>query len=161
MKTSPTQLTAAPVQQRTQSGDQADPQARAARAQTELPANAIWGAATSASQIEGAVTADGRRPLIQPSIRPSIWDTFSRTPGTTWRGESGDRACDHSHRYADDVRLMAGIGSLMDNYEWAEGYRMRFGIVHVDFATQRRTLKSSARWYSKLIKAHREAKDFA
>jgi beta-glucosidase len=51
--------------------------------------------------------------------------------------------------------------SLMDNYEWAEGYRMRFGIVHVDFATQRRTLKSSARWYSKLIKAHREAKDFA
>jgi beta-glucosidase len=47
----------------------------------------------------------------------------------------------------------------MDNYEWAEGYRMRFGIV--DLATQRRTLKSSARWYSKLIKAHHKAKDFA
>jgi beta-glucosidase len=48
--------------------------------------------------------------------------------------------------------------SLMDNYEWAEGYRMRFGIVHVDFATQRRTLKSSAQWYSSLIKAHRDAR---
>ena len=45
--------------------------------------------------------------------------------------------------------------SLLDNYEWAEGYRMRFGIVHVDFATQRRTPKSSARWYANLIAAHR------
>jgi beta-glucosidase len=44
--------------------------------------------------------------------------------------------------------------SLMDNYEWAEGYRMRFGITHVDFATQQRTLKSSARWYGDLIAAH-------
>lgn len=41
--------------------------------------------------------------------------------------------------------------------EWAEGYRMRFGIVHVDFATQRRTLKSSARWYADLMRAHRNA----
>ncbi|HEY6176732.1 MAG TPA: family 1 glycosylhydrolase, partial [Kofleriaceae bacterium] len=48
--------------------------------------------------------------------------------------------------------------SLLDNYEWAEGYRMRFGIVHVDFATQRRTLKSSGRWYSQLIKAHRQTR---
>jgi beta-glucosidase len=47
--------------------------------------------------------------------------------------------------------------SLLDNYEWAEGYRMRFGLVHVDFATQRRTLKSSGRWYSNLMRAHRSA----
>jgi beta-glucosidase len=50
------------------------------------------------------------------------------------------------------------VWSLLDNFEWAEGYRKRFGVVHVDFATQRRTLKSSARWYAGLIRAHREAK---
>ncbi|MFF4981187.1 GH1 family beta-glucosidase [Streptomyces sp. NPDC001046] len=41
--------------------------------------------------------------------------------------------------------------SLMDNFEWAEGYRRRFGLVHVDYATQRRTLKDSAQWYSRLV----------
>lgn len=48
------------------------------------------------------------------------------------------------------------LWSLMDNYEWAEGYRMRFGIVHVDYETQVRTLKNSALWYRDLIRAHRE-----
>ena len=43
--------------------------------------------------------------------------------------------------------------SLMDNFEWAEGYRKRFGIVHVDYATLRRTLKRSAVWYRDLVKA--------
>ena len=66
-------------------------------------------------------------------------------------------------RHIDVVRAVVGEGvdvrgyfawSLLDNYEWAEGYRMRFGIVHVDFATQRRTLKASARWYARLIAAH-------
>ncbi|MFF8926900.1 GH1 family beta-glucosidase [Streptomyces longwoodensis] len=41
--------------------------------------------------------------------------------------------------------------SLMDNFEWAEGYRSRFGLVHVDYATQRRTLKDSALWYRRLL----------
>jgi beta-glucosidase len=41
--------------------------------------------------------------------------------------------------------------SLLDNFEWAEGYAKRFGIVHVDFASQRRTPKQSARWYAKVI----------
>jgi beta-glucosidase len=44
------------------------------------------------------------------------------------------------------------VWSLMDNFEWAEGYRKRFGIVHVDYATLRRTLKSSARWYQSLLR---------
>jgi beta-glucosidase len=79
-----------------------DPEALAARAAEELPADFVWGVATSAYQIEGAVAADGRR--------PSIWDTFSHTPGKTWGGESGDPACDHYHRYADDVSLMANLG---------------------------------------------------
>lgn len=44
------------------------------------------------------------------------------------------------------------VWSLMDNFEWAEGYRKRFGIVHVDYATLRRTLKSSAVWYRSLLR---------
>ena len=42
--------------------------------------------------------------------------------------------------------------SLMDNFEWALGYEKRFGIVHVDFDTQKRTIKDSAKWYSNVIK---------
>jgi beta-glucosidase len=46
------------------------------------------------------------------------------------------------------------VWSLLDNFEWAEGYRQRFGIVHVDFATQRRTPKASALWFRDVIRAH-------
>jgi len=83
-------------------GDQPDLEALAARAAAELPANFVWGAATSAYQIEGALAADGRGRCI--------WDTFAAMPGKTWGGESGDPGCDHYNRYADDVRLMAGMG---------------------------------------------------
>ena len=47
------------------------------------------------------------------------------------------------------------VWSLLDNFEWAEGYAKRFGIVHVDYATQRRTPKLSARWYAEVIQANR------
>ncbi|MBV6702490.1 GH1 family beta-glucosidase [Kitasatospora aureofaciens] len=67
-----------------------------------LPAGFAWGAATAAYQIEGAVTEGGRT--------PSIWDTFSHTPGKTENGDTGDTAVDHYHRFRDDVRLMADLG---------------------------------------------------
>jgi len=50
------------------------------------------------------------------------------------------------------------LWSLMDNFEWAEGYRMRFGVVHVDYDTQVRTLKNSAHWYRDLVEAHQKAR---
>lgn len=67
-----------------------------------FPPAFLWGAATSAYQIEGAVREDGRT--------PSIWDTFSHTPGRTIGGDTGDIAVDHYHRYRDDVALMADLG---------------------------------------------------
>ncbi|CAM5432820.1 Beta-glucosidase OS=Streptomyces griseomycini OX=66895 GN=FHS37_005090 PE=3 SV=1 [Streptomyces griseomycini] len=67
-----------------------------------FPPAFLWGAATSAYQIEGAVREDGRT--------PSIWDTFSHTPGKTAGGDTGDIAVDHYHRYREDVALMAELG---------------------------------------------------
>ncbi|HEX5922868.1 MAG TPA: family 1 glycosylhydrolase, partial [Baekduia sp.] len=48
--------------------------------------------------------------------------------------------------------------SLMDNFEWSRGYAKRFGIVHVDYETQRRTVKRSGEWYGELIARTREAR---
>jgi beta-glucosidase len=67
-----------------------------------FPDGFVWGTATAAYQIEGAVDEDGRG--------PSIWDTFCHTPGRIVDGTTGDRACDHYHRMADDVALMAELG---------------------------------------------------
>ncbi|MDT0475613.1 GH1 family beta-glucosidase [Streptomyces sp. DSM 41014] len=67
-----------------------------------FPSAFLWGSATSAYQIEGAVREGGRT--------PSIWDTFSHTPGKTLGGEHGDIAVDHYHRFRDDVALMADLG---------------------------------------------------
>ena len=67
-----------------------------------LPRSFVWGAATSAYQIEGAWQEDGRS--------ESIWDRFSHTPGRIRDGSTGDVACDHYHRWEDDVALMAELG---------------------------------------------------
>lgn len=69
---------------------------------SDFPPDFTWGAATSAFQIEGAVQEDGRG--------PSIWDTFSHTPGKTQGSETGDLACDHYHRYQEDITLMRELG---------------------------------------------------
>jgi beta-glucosidase len=69
---------------------------------TAFPKGFVWGASTSAYQIEGAVAEDGRG--------PSIWDTFSRVPGAVYHGETADTACDHYHRLEADLDLMAQLG---------------------------------------------------
>ena len=76
----------------------------------EFPQGFVWGAATAAYQVEGAAQEDGRG--------PSIWDTFSHTPGTTLNGDTGDVACDHYHRYLGDIELMKEIG--------VKAYRLSF-----------------------------------
>jgi beta-glucosidase len=67
-----------------------------------FPADFLWGAATSAYQIEGATETDGRK--------PSVWDTFSKTPGRVRAGHTGTIACDHYHRFPEDIRLLAQLG---------------------------------------------------
>src|SRR5579859_3540857 len=79
-----------------------DPITLTPQTRATLSRDFAWGVATSAYQIEGAAAVDGRG--------PSIWDTFSHTPGNTVRGETGDVACDHYHRMPEDVALMAGLG---------------------------------------------------
>ena len=69
---------------------------------SQFPPGFLWGVATASYQVEGAVAEDGRA--------PSIWDTFAHTPGNTSNGETGDRAVDHYHRYAEDVALMSELG---------------------------------------------------
>jgi len=67
-----------------------------------FPKDFVWGAATSSYQIEGGWDADGKG--------PSVWDMTSRTPGAVYESHRGDVACDHYHRYAEDVGLMSQIG---------------------------------------------------
>ncbi len=67
-----------------------------------FPADFIWGAATAAYQIEGAWNVDGKG--------ESIWDRFSHTPGKIINEDNGDVACDHYHRYQDDIGLMKQLG---------------------------------------------------
>ncbi|WP_120003318.1 GH1 family beta-glucosidase [Nesterenkonia muleiensis] len=66
-----------------------------------FPPSFLWGSATAAYQVEGAHDADGRA--------PSVWDTFSKTPGKVFSGDTGDVACDHYHRYREDVALMKSL----------------------------------------------------
>jgi beta-glucosidase len=74
-----------------------------------FPPTFRWGVATSAYQIEGAAQEGGRG--------PSIWDTFSHTPGKTLNGDTGDVACDHYHRLDSDLDLIAALG--VDSYRFS------------------------------------------
>ncbi len=78
----------------------------------QFPEGFLWGAATAAYQIEGAAAEDGRG--------PSIWDTFSHTPGAVHGGDTGDVACDHYHRWPLDLQLMRemGLGAYRFSVAW-------------------------------------------
>jgi beta-glucosidase len=69
---------------------------------TEFPKGFVWGAAAASYQIEGAPAADGKG--------PSIWDMFCKKPGAVWKDQSGDVACDHYHRWKEDVAIMKSLG---------------------------------------------------
>jgi len=69
---------------------------------TTFPDGFLWGVATSAYQVEGAVNADGRG--------PSIWDTFTHKPGTILHGDTGDIAADHYHHLDEDLDLLEQLG---------------------------------------------------
>ncbi len=74
-----------------------------------FPPGFRWGTATSSYQVEGAVHEDGRG--------ESIWDRFAHSPGNIANGDTGDIACDHYHRYREDVALMADLG--LDAYRFS------------------------------------------
>ncbi|WP_073071766.1 GH1 family beta-glucosidase [Thermosipho atlanticus] len=101
---------------------------------SEFPENFIFGTATSAYQIEGAVNEDGRE--------PSIWDVFSHTPGKIQNNENGDVACDHYHRYNEDVQIMKEIGF--------NGYRFSISWPRVLFSNQKKNQKGLD-FYNKLV----------
>jgi beta-glucosidase len=67
-----------------------------------FPKGFTWGTATAAYQIEGAAYEDGKG--------LSVWDMFCRRPGAIWKGQTGEVACDHYHRYREDVALMKTLG---------------------------------------------------
>jgi beta-glucosidase len=80
---------------------------------TRFPDDFLWGAATSAYQIEGSPLADG--------AGMSHWHRFAHTPGNTANGETGDVACDHYRRWRDDVELMKSLGLTAYRFSFAWG----------------------------------------
>ena len=91
-----------------------------------FPDDFLWGAATSAYQIEGSPLADG--------AGPSIWHRFAHTPGRTADGVTGDVACDHYNRMPDDVALMADLGLQAYRFSVAWGRVLPEGTGRVNEA---------------------------
>jgi beta-glucosidase len=106
-----------------------------------FPEDFVWGAATSAYQIEGAWDADGKG--------PSVWDAFSHTPGRIANGDTGDVACDHYHRFREDVALMADLGLT--------AYRFSVSWPRVQPAGTGAANEAGLRFYSDLVDALLEA----
>ena len=120
-------------------------------------------------EIAPEALADLLRELRETLDLPPCWITENGAcfnDGPDRRGRIDDAARvdyleGHLHALADALEAGCDVRgyfawSLMDNFEWAEGYAMRFGLVHVDYATQERTVKRSGAWYRDLVAAHRE-----
>lgn len=99
--------------------------------------NFTWGAATAAYQIEGAHDADGKG--------PSVWDQMAHTPGKVYQGHTGDVACDHYHRYLDDVALMADLG--------LKGYRFSLSWSRILPSGTGQVNQAGLDFYSRLVDA--------
>lgn len=76
-----------------------------------FPTDFLWGASTASYQIEGATNLDG--------CGQSIWDTFARTPGKVFNGDDGSVACDHYHRYPEDIALLKNLGAKVYRFSSA------------------------------------------
>ncbi|MFE9423584.1 glycoside hydrolase family 1 protein [Kitasatospora sp. NPDC006697] len=100
-----------------------------------FPPGFLWGAATAAYQVEGAAQEGGRT--------PSIWDTFSHTPGKVVNGDTGDVATDHYHRFRDDVALMAELG--------IQAYRFSISWSRVQPTGRGPALESGLDFYRRLV----------
>jgi beta-glucosidase len=107
-----------------------------------FPEGFVWGASTASYQIEGAATEDGRA--------PSIWDIFSHTPGKVLNGDTGDVACDHYHRWREDVALLGelGIGAYRFSMSWPRIFPLGHGAVN----------EKGLAFYDRLVDALLEAK---
>lgn len=100
-----------------------------------IPSDFIFGVATAAYQIEGGVNEGGRG--------KSIWDTFSHTVGKVVNGDTGDIACDHYHRWADDLDLMKSLG--------IQGYRLNFSWARLQPLGRGALNPEGVDFYRKLI----------
>jgi beta-glucosidase len=96
----------------------------------QFPKKFIWGAATAAYQIEGATAEEGRG--------ASIWDTYSHIPGNVNNNENGDIACDHYHKYKEDVQIMKemGLKGYRFSISWSRIFPQGYGKINqkgIDF----------------------------
>jgi beta-glucosidase len=105
-----------------------------------FPDGFVWGTATASYQIEGAVHEDGRG--------PSIWDTFSHTPGKVLRGETGDVAVDHYHRVDEDLGHLAALG--------VDAYRFSIAWPRIQPTGSGPVNQAGLDFYSRLVDGLRE-----
>jgi len=107
-----------------------------------FPDGFLWGASTASYQIEGAAREDGRG--------PSIWDIFSHTPGKVLNGDTGDVACDHYHRWREDVGLLKelSVGAYRFSTAWPRILPNGRGAVN----------EKGLEFYDRLVDALLEAK---
>jgi beta-glucosidase len=108
----------------------------------QFPKGFVWGAATASYQIEGAWNEDGKG--------ESIWDRFSHTPGRVQDGDTGDIACDHYHRWREDVTLIKDLG--------LNAYRFSTAWTRILPEGRGKVNQAGINFYSQLVDALLEAK---
>jgi len=106
-----------------------------------FPKNFVWGTAAASYQIEGAAYEDGKG--------PSVWDMLCRKPGAVWDNDTGDVACDHYHRYAEDVAILKRFG--------VQAYRLSISWPRVLPAGIGQKNEKGLAFYDRLIDALLEA----